>query len=194
MKKSLKKLAFFGVSLAIVLLGFYFYLGNTNERVQNIEVSSSEPEMVVLSASWLKYHPDVQSLYKDADLVVMGKVGTVEPSRKDEYEIVRTNMQFDTQKSYKNVFKDKNTIVIKQVGGTLDGKEWFNTDIPVFKQGEQYVLFLKRHKDLTYGVMSPVSLYKIEGGNAIHKESVRSSSLKDLDSELIKLQGSMELN
>lgn len=194
MKKILKKLAFFGVPLAIVFLGFYFYLGNVTEHAQNRPVSSSAPEMVVLSASWPKYHPDVQSLYKEADLVVTGTVGRVEPSRKDEYEIVRTNMQFDIEKSYKNIYKDKNTIVIKQVGGTLDGKEWVNTDIPVFKQGEQYLLFLKRHQDLTYGVISPVSLYKIESGNAIHKESVRSSSLKDLDSELIKLQCSMEFN
>lgn len=163
-----------------------FFFSNRNNNLQTSIFPISKQTKAVISASYPKYHPDLESLYMDADVVVLGEVAKEMPSRKDG-NLVFTDSEVNVIQYYKNPQKFSN-LIIQQDGGMLNNIEYISKDIPLFKEGEKYLLFLKHIADNRYFVMSPVALYEVVNDHAVHKEASRNKDFMELEKDINKLQ------
>ncbi|HAX98274.1 MAG TPA: hypothetical protein DCY12_05155 [Candidatus Atribacteria bacterium] len=174
------------IVLSVVVGSLTFFSSKKNNNLQASTFSKSKQDKVIISASYPKYHPDLKSLYVDADVVVYGEVAKEMPSRKDS-DLVFTDSEVNVIQYLKNPQTFSN-VVIQQDGGTINNTEYINSDIPLFKKGEKYLLFLKHIDDNRYYVMSPIALYEVKNGQAIHKEKSRNKDFNDLIKDINKLQ------
>lgn len=175
------------LALFIAIIGFMsIYLKNMHEP-RGIQAMMPGSSVISISASYPKYHPNLESMYEDADIVVFGKVENVIPSWKNKDGLVFTDSEFKVAKYYKNAQKTEN-IVIRQDGGTIDGLEYRNEDIPLFNEKEEYVLFLGDIGNNRYAIISPVTFYKVENGQGKHKEEARNKSLEELEKHIEKIK------
>ena len=183
MKKRFNKYALIGFVAIVICTSFFIGKGLIlNNDTLSTETALSQNKVVNISASYPKYHPDIKSLYEDADLVVLGRVEKVLPSKKVD-SLVFTDSVISVQQYYKNAQEYKN-ILIQQDGGILNDTEYRNEDLQQFREGETHLLFLKKIFGNKYFIMSPVAKYKIENGQASHIEKARNSSFKDIELEL----------
>lgn len=163
-----------------------FFFSNKNNNLQTSIFPTSKQTKVIVSASYPKYHPDLKSLYMDADIVVLGEVAKEMPSRKDG-DLVFTDSEVNVIQYYKNPQTFPN-IIIQQDGGILNNIEYISGDIPLLKKGEKQLLFLKHISNNKYFVISPVALYKVINGHAVHKEASRNKDFVELEKDINKLQ------
>lgn len=174
-----------GVFVLVTVLGGTLMMTSKNST-QSVQFQKLQPDVISISASYPKYHPDLKSLYEDADIVVLGKINKVKPSKKND-NLIFTDSEVNVIKYYKNPQEFKN-IIIQQDGGTIEGTEYRNADLSIFNRGEEYLLFLKHITDNRYFVISPVALYKVENGNAKHKEEARNKSFDQIEKDLEKIK------
>lgn len=171
--------------LSVVVGSLTFFSSRKNNNLQASTFSTSKQDKVIISASYPKYHPDLESLYADADIVVFGDVAKEIPSRKDS-DLVFTDSEVNVIEYFKNPQTFSN-IVIQQDGGIFNNVEYIS-DIPLFKKGGKYLLFLKHINDNKYYVMSPVAFYEVKNGQAVHKEKSRDKDFVELKNDINKLQ------
>lgn len=172
--------------LSVVVGSLTFFFSSKNNNLQASIFSTSKQDKVIISASYPKYHPDLESLYVDADVVVFGEVAKEMPSRKDG-DLVFTDSEVNVIQYFKNPQTFSN-VVIQQDGGIFNNIEYISADLPLFKKGGKYLLFLKHIDDNRYYVMSPVALYEVKNGQAVHKETSRNKDFVELTKDINNLQ------
>lgn len=180
------KIAVSVVIISSIVGSLTFFFSNKNNNLHASIFPISKQTKTIISASYPKYHSDLKSLYMDADVVVLGEVAKKMPSRKDG-DLVFTDSEVNVLQYYKNpqIFSN---VVIQQDGGIFSNMEYVSKDIPLFKEGEKYLLFLKYIADNRYFVMSPVALYEVIDGHAVHKEASRNKDFIELEKDINTLQ------
>jgi len=105
---------------------------------------SETPQTVHISPSYVNWYTDLKSLKRDAILVVAGTVTKINPPIQEK-AYARTTSVFNISEVLsdpKSVLHDSNSIVVNQVGGTIGNTVYRVEDNPLFKEGEQAILFL----------------------------------------------------
>jgi hypothetical protein len=97
-----------------------------------------------LSVSWAEAYPNIESLVKKAELIVIGTVnsshsylglkGTTIPYT-DHEVIIEVALKGSINST---------TITIVQTGGTLDGKTYVVHDDPLLTEGQRIIVFLRK--------------------------------------------------
>lgn len=148
-------------------------------------------------ASWVKFFPDLPTLAKDSDVIVIGKIvgpkstriigGDALPSDvKAEIEkeggvvgVIFTDYVFAVDDVIKgDKIEPGQSIIIVQTGGTFQDRTQSLEDDPLFQSGENAVLFLK---DITNDpVQSPGETKYIINGSPQARYKVESGQVKPL--------------
>jgi|GEM_PF-5064312 len=124
--KYIKVVVLVVVTLSVVS-SLTFLLNKKNNSLKASIFQKPEQAKVFVSASYPKYHPDLESLYKDADVVVLSEISKIMPTRKDD-GLIFTDSEVNVIKNYKNP-QDLSSIVIQQDGGTIYNVEYIPEDI-----------------------------------------------------------------
>jgi len=105
-------------------------------------------------------------LVKRADLIVQGEVQSVYTQWDAEHHLVFTFIAIRVDESLKG--GNRQSVLIRQVGGTVGTVQMSIAGVPQFKSGETAVLFLKRQDDSTFQVVGMnQGLYEIVGNFAV---------------------------
>jgi hypothetical protein len=94
---------------------------------------------------------DLAQLVKRADLIVQGQVQSVYSQWDGERHLVFTYISIRVDDSLKGA--SRQSVLIRQVGGTVGTVQMSVAGVPQFKSGEMAVVFLKRQDDSTFQVV-----------------------------------------
>ena len=94
---------------------------------------------------------DLDQLVQRADLIVQGHVQSVYSQWDEERRLVFTYISIRVDESLKG--ERRQSILIRQVGGTAGTIQMSVAGVPQFKSGEMAIVFLKRQDDSTFQVV-----------------------------------------
>jgi hypothetical protein len=94
---------------------------------------------------------DLAQLVKRADLIVQGQVQSVYSQWDEERHLVFTYISIRVDDSLKGA--SRQSVLIRQIGGTVGTVQMSVAGVPQFKSGEMAVVFLKRQDDSTFQVV-----------------------------------------
>ncbi|MGG0285756.1 hypothetical protein ABEY41_11660 [Peribacillus butanolivorans] len=112
----------------------------------NTRVANGEEKIVGQSAIFPDFSKE--EAFQEADLVIKGKVDSIDKEYMEHTDIPFTDFKFNVEEYWKSDLSDEENKSIKQLIVTQDG----NTQVefnehPLMLAGEEYVLFLKRTLD-----------------------------------------------
>lgn len=165
MKKSKIIVVALVLTLGTILATHFFLLGNNAFSENNQPVENQET--VFVEASWAHWYPDFESLMKNFDLVIVGKVirSRLDPQNQEftHHEVLVLKVIKDSS----NEVKSGHTITIRQYGGI-----WAPNDLPpvrvefrdspLMKEGETSLLFLNHRSDGLYAGISPQTRFIVK--------------------------------
>jgi hypothetical protein len=94
---------------------------------------------------------DLAQLVKRADLIVQGQVQSVYSQWDEERRLVFTYISIRVDESLKG--GSRQSVLIRQVGGTVGTIQMSVAGVPQFKSGEMAIVFLKHQDDSTFQVV-----------------------------------------
>jgi hypothetical protein len=94
---------------------------------------------------------DLAQLVKRADLIVQGQVQSVYSQWDEGRHLVFTYISIRVDDSLKGA--SRQSVLIRQIGGTVGTVQMSVAGVPQFKSGEMAVVFLKRQDDGTFQVV-----------------------------------------
>jgi hypothetical protein len=94
---------------------------------------------------------NLAQLVKRADLIVQGQVQSVYTQWDAEQHLVFTFISIRVDESLKG--GNRQSVLIRQVGGTVGTVQMSIAGVPQFKSGEMAIVFLKRQDDSTFQVV-----------------------------------------
>jgi hypothetical protein len=137
---------------------------------------ASATERVKLSASWPVLYHDVKSLKLASDLIVVGTVQGVGPTTLNQglpftdYTVRIDRVIFDPGARVHG-----STILLHQLGGTVNGQQYEVEDDPLLHTGLRTLLFLHEYSsDHYYVVGGPSGRFHIQDGrvNPVNREGI----------------------
>jgi hypothetical protein len=109
---------------------------------------------------------NLEQLVQRADLIVQGHVETVYSQWDEERRLVFTYISIRVDEPLKG--ERRQSVLIRQVGGTVGTIQMSIAGAPQFKSGEMAIVFLKHQDDRTFQVVGMnQGLYKITGTFAV---------------------------
>jgi hypothetical protein len=93
----------------------------------------------------------MEELVKRADLIVQGQVQSVYTQWDEGRRLVFTYISIRVDESLKG--ESRQSVLIRQVGGTVGTVQMSVAGVPEFKSGEMAVVFLKRQADGTFQIV-----------------------------------------
>jgi hypothetical protein len=94
---------------------------------------------------------DLEQLVKRADLIVQGQVESVYSQWDEQRRLVFTYISIRVDDALKGT--NRQSVLIRQIGGTVGTVQMSVAGVPQFKSGEMAVVFLKRKDDSTFQVV-----------------------------------------
>ncbi len=94
---------------------------------------------------------DLEQLVQRADLIVQGQVQSVYSQWDGERRLVFTYISIRVDEPLKG--ERRQSILIRQIGGTVGAIQMSVAGVPQFKSGEMAIVFLKRQDDSTFQVV-----------------------------------------
>jgi len=143
-----------------VLLIFFIIVGVITIVFPSLNYHSSQKEsssrvsgygqkitqVINYSVSWAIYYPDINSMIKDSDLIVIGTIISYKSYTNGRHgDLVFTDYKIKVEKVLKGPKKDY--IIFTQTGGIINGIKYEVNDDPLMKIGEKAVFFLKYDKE-----------------------------------------------
>lgn len=125
-----------------------------------------------MDASWAYSYGSIAEMKGAADAVVYGSFVNTGTASRTSDGIPFTDFQFQVSSVLYNprsVLTDT-TITIHQTGGVFGSQEFEIADDPLFRQGEQSVLFLRRIGQNNFTVLNPQGRFTVEG-DLVHAAS-----------------------
>jgi hypothetical protein len=126
--------------------------------VQPNSGESQMPRTVMMGASWAEYYRSMPELKKNSDFGVAGSISAIAPATKADagwvYQMVTVSADRVVWNSTAS-FQVPAAVTFKQTGGTYQNITYVMDDDPLFKIGDQVVLFFRQY--------SP-GLYRVSGG------------------------------
>ena len=109
---------------------------------------------------------DMEQLVRRADLIVQGRVESVYSQWDEQRRLVFTYVSIRVDDPLKG--ERRQSVLIRQVGGTIGTIQMSVAGAPQFKTGEMTLVFLKRQDDSTFQVVGMnQGLYKIVDDYAV---------------------------
>lgn len=136
-------LALLVVAIASVnLLLFAFGERSPTKRLGGSASEGKSREQAVLyHISWAYHYPDLKSMIRDSDLIVIGVVVNSSSYSGGRYGIIFTDNKVKVERFLKG--SSDGYIVVKQTGGVINDTVYEVSDDPLMEVGEKAVLFLK---------------------------------------------------
>jgi hypothetical protein len=132
-------------------------------------------------------YKNLEDLFKESTLIVKGTVTDLRYEWNPEHTLITSYITIFVKEQYKGT-PPKQTVVIKQIGGELDGYFTEVIGAPKFKVGEEIVIFLEPSENDFYHVHGMFQgKYKIEEGKARHIDDSRTLPLEDFESKINEL-------
>ena len=94
---------------------------------------------------------DMGQLVKRSDVIVQGQVQSVYSQWDEQRHLVFTYVSIRVDESLKG--ESRQSVLIRQVGGTVGTVQMSIAGVPQFKSGEMAVVFLKSQNDSTFQVV-----------------------------------------
>jgi len=94
---------------------------------------------------------DLEQLVQRADLIVQGQVQSVYSQWDEGRRLVFTYISIRVDEPLKG--ERRQSILIRQIGGTVGAIQMSVAGVPQFKSGEMAIVFLKRQDDSTFQVV-----------------------------------------
>ncbi|QTN00714.1 hypothetical protein ERJ70_16325 [Sediminibacillus dalangtanensis] len=185
------------VVIAVVLIsmfaGYNFLIednikaspSTNSNKVEVDESSSIDPNKVEVHASWGDEFPDVQSLIKSSDIILVAELeeslNSYQPF--NGYEDTFTDATISPIEMLKGEIP-KERLIISQYGGVRkDGKFEEFHDFPLLEKDKKYLLFLEKIEDSTERNGKYQAIRGIQGFYTLDevKSSINSSDAKSLN-------------
>jgi hypothetical protein len=140
------------------------------------------------SAVWAHQYDDVKTLIENSDLIISGKV--VESVPELRYDMVFTKQYISVDSCKKGSVAKGEIIEVSQTGGEIGTKKTEPFDVaPLFKNGEEYMLFLHKAPEGYYLEMGGYQgTGKISNGKISYKfeedkinKQLKGRNIKEID-------------
>lgn len=129
-------------------------------------------------------YKNFEDLSKESSLIIKGTVIDIQCEWNPEHTLIISYITVGIKEQYKGS-QYKQTVMIKQLGGELDGYFTKVIGAPEFEVGEEVVLFLKPSENGFYHVHGMFQgKYKIEGGKAKHRDDQRTLRWEDFERKI----------
>jgi hypothetical protein len=136
-------------------------IGRTEHQALEVTVQPNQnqsPSVVKMGASWAEYHRSMSALKQHADFAIVGEVSAIAPAAKPDagpvYQMVTLKVN-QVAWTNRHDYQVPATVTFEQTGGTYQNVTYTVDDDPLFRVGEQVVVFFKEY--------SP-GLYRVSGG------------------------------
>jgi hypothetical protein len=138
-------------------------------------------------ASALMVKLSLEELTTESNSIIIGKVDDIKCAWDEEHRFIYTYVTIKVEETLKGSLKDR--IVVRHLGGEVDGKGLGVSDQPSFKMGERVLLFLtgEREKGVyeVYGWFQ--GKYTIVDDTVIEIEEPLSKFLEEIE-KILKLK------
>ncbi len=121
------------------------------EEPEPKEVIAEEPEPEDPVSPSLVVELSLDDLVNLADYIAAGAITSIESKWNEDNTQIYTFNKFEVSKYLKGC--DDDELIIKVPGGRVGSEEQWVEDTPIFKEGEEVVLFLERKDDGTFDVV-----------------------------------------
>ncbi len=139
----------------------------------------------------------LQKLISLSQEIIEGKVINIETKWDDEHKFIFTYTKIRIYNTNKGKVKDKE-IILKEIGGQLDGYTTHAECQPNYKKGEEVLVFLQKRGSYyeTYGLNQGKFSIINEGGGKIYKRDINLNELTFLDNTINKksIKNAIEYN
>lgn len=184
-QKFLTRRAIFAVMLGMMITCLVALSGCAEG---NRASSQTTPTVVKMDASWHIHYSDVKSAKQDPDLnlIISATTRSLRPTQSIN-GVVTTDVVFNITHVAWNPQKlpVSSTIIVRTLGGTIGNKLYEVDDFPMFKMGEQEILFL--HFDSTTGIAGTL-------GGPSGRLLVQNGQVKPLNSEGMNMPANTSAN
>lgn len=154
-----------------------------------IEADDLEPSEVHYSASWANAFVSIEEMTENADLVANVTVTGIASTEKTE-DGVYTIYSARVDSILHGSADPSDQILIKQLGGTVDGIEYLVDDDPPLIAGDSSVFFLTEYEEGRYFIMGgPTGRIHVDDGST---STLPGSVLTDAPTALVELNESIE--
>jgi len=134
--------------------------------------------------STVMLYKNLKDLANESSLIVKGIVIDIQCKWNPEHTLIISYITIAVKEQYKGL-QYKQTVIIEQIGGELDGFFTRVVGAPEFKVGEEVVLFLEPSENDFYHVHGMFQgKYKIEGGKAKHLDDKRTLPWEDFERKI----------
>lgn len=120
---------------------------------------------VTIYPSWTRLYNDIKSLKHDSDVAVSGTITGISNTTSSQ-DLVMTDFTFQIRKTLWDPHKRINgtSLIVQQEGGVTNNTRYVAEDDPLFRVGEEAVLFLHEFSPGNYFVVGgPSGRFLIQG-------------------------------
>jgi hypothetical protein len=152
-------------SITLLLASLPFAAGRQRRQTGQID-DPSAPDSAHFIVDVIRVYESVGDLYSDSDLVIQGGVKSVLPTQdlaspsRPAHNLI-TAAVIDVNRTFKGAAASEISVV--QTGGSQGNRRRIPDQYRLMRQGEQYVLFLKRDPRFQTATVSTIPMYAVTG-------------------------------